>query len=436
MQNSLSATSTLLHKRISVGASNLPQAKTGGTRPFALTLVVLTLFFPVEASFYIMGLRLTATRLVFLVLAPILVAQFFSRVSNNRYRFVLSDLFVVLTGFWFIFAPSNVIGLPDALNHAGPEALEFCIGYFATRLLLSKHGQALSIVQLLCRVIAIVALVGLLDPLTGHSVSHEFLGRLTGYVTPGLGGDEYRMGILRASGPVEHPIWFGFICGMGLLMATSLPLRSRRFIAVASSLGLVMSISSAPLQCTFLGFGLLVYNRLTSGIRFKWMVLISVGVLLMILIFTVAENPIGFVISHFIYDPTSGYYRYWTWDRVIYYVSYSPWFGLGFGQMPEEIDHSIDALWLVLAIHYGWTGAVLVALSLIGTVSLPVSGQNVNLTRMESRLGTMLGIIIFLTLYISFTVHLLGILWVLTALLAGIRAHLGELGRLPRSAAA
>ena len=31
------------------------------------------------------------------------------------------------------------------------------------------------------------------------------------------------------------------------------------------------------------------------------------------------------------------------------HVSQSPWFGLGYGEMPEDINHSIDSLWLVLA---------------------------------------------------------------------------------------
>ena len=82
------------------------------------------------------------------------------KVSSGSYHFVLSDLFVTLTGFWMIYAPSMIDGLPDALNHAGPDVLEFCIGYMATRVLLSRHGHAISFIDLLCRVTAVVALLG------------------------------------------------------------------------------------------------------------------------------------------------------------------------------------------------------------------------------------------------------------------------------------
>ncbi len=41
--------------------------------PFVLTLILFTLFLPQELSFYILGLRLTVTRLIFLLLTPVLV---------------------------------------------------------------------------------------------------------------------------------------------------------------------------------------------------------------------------------------------------------------------------------------------------------------------------------------------------------------------------
>lgn len=401
------------------------------TLPFALRLVLITLCIPVEFSFYLFGLRLTATRLIFLILTPVLLAKFARKLTTNHYQFVFSDLFIVLIGCWFIYAPANMDGLTDALNHAGPDVLEFCIGYMTTRLLLAEHGDALSFVDLLCRLIAIVALFGLLDPLTGHYVVHDFGIALTGYRGNDFTGHyDYRMGLLRAAGPVEHPIWFGYLCGIGLLTALAIPVRSRGFVIVCCSLGAFFALSSAPLQCTFLGVGLLVYNRVMSEVPLRWLILMGAGAIAIIAAFLISNSPVAFIISHLIFDPSSGYYRYWTWDRVIYYVSQSPWYGLGYGSTPEEINHSIDSLWLVLAIRFGLPGVALTALAILGATSLPTSGRKINLTPMKSRLGTTLGILIFLTLYVAFTVDLIGTTWILTGLLIGVRAHLGELGQL------
>jgi hypothetical protein len=410
-------------------APNLAAARNGATIPFALTLVLLGLFLPIELSFYVLGLRFTVIRLVFLMLTPVLLVRLAQKVSAGRYRFILSDLFVVLTGFWLIYAPANVDGLAPALNHAGPDVLEFCIGYMTTRTLLSKHGQAISFVDLLCRIIAVVALLGLLDPLTGHHFIHELAAQLTGsQVTLENWHDAYRLGLLRATGPIEHPILYAFTCAIGLLIAVSTPIRWRRFVIFSCGSGVFFGLSSAPVFALFLGFGLIVYNRVMSRAPLHWLILIGGGAVVITAVFLLSSNPIGFVVSNLIYSPDSGYYREWTWDRVIFYVSQSPWYGLGFGVPPDDINHSIDSLWLVLARYYGFPGAVLVALSLIGAASLPTSGRNINLLPAESKLGTTLGILIFLTIYMGFTVHLWGTSWILAGLLIGVKAHLGELG--------
>jgi hypothetical protein len=117
------------------------------------------------------------------------------------------------------------------------------------------------------------------------------------------------------------------------------------------------------------------------------------------------------------------------------YVSQSPWVGLGYGERPEEINHSIDSLWLVLAIRSGYPGAVLVALSLFGAAAILSKGRKSDLTPVEAKLATTLGILLFLTAYIACTVHLWGTSWILTGLLIGTKAHLSELGYLRPDAA-
>ena len=174
-------------------------ARNEAALPLALKLIAITTFLPEELSFYILGLRFTAIRLILIVLTPLLLIRLGQRLAAGRYRFVLSDLFVFLAGFWMIYAPANVVGVGQALNHAGPTALEFCVGYMATRILLSEHGHALSFAALLCRIIAIVALLALLDPLTNRSLIHYLASQLTGYQKPLVTVDIYRLGLLRAT---------------------------------------------------------------------------------------------------------------------------------------------------------------------------------------------------------------------------------------------
>ena len=223
--------------------------------PFVLTLIVIGLFIPEELSFYVFGLRLTVIRLIFLLLTPVLLARWTQKVSAGRYRFVLSDLFVILAGFWLVYAPANVDGL-SGFNHAAPDVLEFCIGYMTTRLLLSEPGHALSFVDLLCRVIAVVALVGVLDPLINHRFAHDLAAQFgTPMHTIENWEDAYRLGLLRATGPIEHPILFGFTSVIGILLAVSIPIRGRGLAIVACSLGAIFAFSSAPIRPCFWDLG-------------------------------------------------------------------------------------------------------------------------------------------------------------------------------------
>jgi O-antigen ligase len=183
------------------------------------------------------------------------------------------------------------------------------------------------------------------------------------------------------------------------------------------------------------GFGLLLYNYLFSRISRRWAVLIVAGAVGITAVFLISDSVVGFIISNLTFSPESGYYREWTWQMVGLYVSQSPWVGLGFGRMPDEINHSIDSLWLVLSIQSGYPGAVLVGLSLVGAAPISTNGRNAVLTPAEAKLKTTLGILLFLTLYFAFTVHLWGSSWILIGLLIGTKAHLGELGYLRPGAA-
>lgn len=399
--------------------------------PLALTMIVVGLFIPQELSFYLFGLRLTVVRFLFLLLVPVLVAKAAGRLSAGRLRILPSDLLVIMTGFWLIYAPANLDGLALALNHAGPTALEFCIGYMSTRILLSERGQALQFANLLCRAISVVALLGALDPLTNHFLVRDLAGqigepnvRLLDWLA---NPDAYRLGLMRAMGPIEHPILFGFVCSVGVILAVAVPVRARVINVLACTLGAVLAFSSAPIQGMFMGFGLLAYNRLLWNVRRRWSFFFILSALAVVLIFSVSGNAVGFIISNLTFSPESGFYREWTWEAVTAYVSQSPWFGLGYGPLPEELNHSIDSLWLVLAIEAGYPGAVLVALSLMG--ANPFGGRRTE-TPEESILATTLGILLFLTIFIAFTVHLWGCTWILAGLLLGAKGHMTELGYL------
>jgi len=355
--------------------------------------------------------------------------------SVGRYRFVLSDLFVPLTGVWMFFSVSLSQGADMALAHAGPEVLEICIGYMTTRLLLTEHGHAVSFARLLSYTVAVVALLGALDPLTGHVFIHDWANKLTGYAGGGptvLTDDLYRHGLLRARGPLEQPLLFGFACCVGLVLACSTRMRARMLVIIACSVGLLFAAESAPILGAVLGLGLLLYDRILTLVSIKWSALIGVVIIAIFALYIVSDSPSTIIIRYFTLDSQTGYFRLWTWDLAMDLLRQSPWVGLGFIEFSGKYWlPTIDNMWMMFAVLYGYPGSVLLGLSIFGAMSLPTHGSRTNLPAVESKLAATFSIVLFLFMLIALTVHMWGSARILMGLLIGVRAHLGALGRLP-----
>jgi O-antigen ligase len=397
-----------------------------------LTLIAVVIFLPEELSFYLGQFRLTLIRLVLFSLAPALLIYFGQLLASRKRHLVLSDVLIVLTGIWMIVSPAIVIDLEYSLHHSAPNAAEFCGSYLAGRVLLSERGQSLRFVDLLCYVIAIVALIGVLDTITSAPTIHYFLAQLTGYTI--FYQTEYRLGIFRAMGTIEHPILFGIVCAVGLLLAVGSPIRAKGLTMAACGLGVLLSLSSAPVQAAIMGLGLLTYDRIFARFRWRWLLLIVIVALGIGASYAFTASPFAFIYGHLSIDPASYWARLYQWNTVGAIVLNSPWFGIGFElreltkQASFFVQASVDSLWLNLALVYGIPGAVLVGLSMLSATCYPAAAPNVNLTIEESKLATTLSVVIFLVSLLGFTVHFWGVTWMLVGLLVGVRAHLADLG--------
>jgi hypothetical protein len=396
-----------------------------------LKLIAVVIFLPEELSFYIFQFRLTVIRLILFLLTPILLVHLSQLLALGKRHLVFSDILIVSTLIWMIVSPAVVVDLEYSLHHSAPYAFELCGSYLAGRVLLSERGQAQSFVNLMCYVIAIVALVGLPDALTSTPFTHDFVGQLTGYRIPQ--GDA-RLGILRAAGPIEHPILFGMVCAVGLLLSVASPIQAKSLTIAACGLGVMLSLSGAPIQAAILGLGLLAYDRILAHFRSRWSVLIGFAALGIGALYAVSSSPLAFILTRLLFDPMSYWTRMYQWNTVGDIVLSYPWFGIAFNLREVArgtssfIFSSVDSLWLNLALVYGIPGAILVGLSMVGIVFYPASGRGVNLTMEESKLATTLGVLIALVILVGFTVDFWEASWMLTGLLVGVRAHLADLG--------
>jgi hypothetical protein len=400
--------------------------------PLAMKLILVSWFLPEGLSFFVAGLRLNVVRVLFLILTPVVFTRFANKVASGRYRFVASDAFVPAAAFWMFLGPCVLYGLSDSLAHSGPVVLEYLIAYMVTRVLLEENGQALAFLSMLCAVIACIVLDASLDTLTGRYFTRDLVSALTGFQKDWAAGaeDNFRFGLLRAAGPIEHPILFGLIAGVGLLIAVTVKIRFRTFCIAVCGLGTVICFSSAPEQGVLMGFGLLIYGRVMAGMRVKWLLIVGGLATIALTLFLASNAPFGLLFDIATIDPQTAYYRLYIWNLLGPYVLQSPWFGV----FTENLEYqgSVDSLWLVLSLTYGIPCAIFVGLSLIGSCSLPTDPDRAYLGRSETQAGTVLGIIMAVIIFMGFTVHFWGSAWILVGLLTGLRAHLGERGALNR----
>ncbi len=406
--------------------------------PLVLVLIALAMFLPEETSFFFGELRLTICRLLLLLIAPAVLFGFVRSMVSGHYRFVWSDVLVPVTGLWMFVGPTEIVGLDKTLVFSGISALEFCIPYMAARVFLAERGQAVALVRFLCIAIATIGVLAIFDEFSGRFVLREIVGSFTGYHKRPIDyATLVRGSLFRATSTLEHPILLGTASLFGLLMATTMRGALRQFMLAGPVVGLALSVSSAPISGAVIGFGALLYNKLLRDFPFRWSFLFASAAGVTLFIFSAHPRPWGFIFNHLTFDAASGYYRLLQWDFAGGLIMKSPIIGIGpfyDYAAASGLSPTIDSLWLQMAMSFGIPGSILLGLSYITacSISMDIGNKSLNLTKQERQLGFVLSLIIGLTVYIGFTVYYWGSVSVLISFLAGIRAHLGALGALPR----
>lgn len=404
----------------------------GDQVPLLLAVIVIAIFIPEAFGYFVGDFRLTIERTILILAAPFYIVAFGGLIASNRYRFVLSDLLVPVAMLWMLLAQAQTDGLDKAIKAAGGAAIDFAGPYLAMRSLIKTNTQAQRIAGLFCVTAGVAGFLGILDVVTNQHILREGLASLTGYrfYAPRDAGD-YRLGFLRAQGPLEHPILYGIVMGYALLLSRALSGGKQMFCRVGCAVGVFLSASSAAWTSVALGVVLAIYGRHVKLAR-KWMLLMVPAALASALFILAMSRPFGWLLNHLTLDASSGYVRLMIWDAAGADVLDSPIFGIGATDdwfRPSWMPNSVDSLWLRLAMVYGIPGSLLMALALISAASLRCRLTEENRGRLTDKdivLSETLGIIIFLVIYTSFTVDYWGSAWFMLGIIAGLRAFLGQ----------
>jgi hypothetical protein len=398
--------------------------------PFVPALYAVSALLPQALNIRPGGIMLTMPRLVLLAALPAIALRVM-RGGRPGFRFGTTDALVLLAGGWMFLAVTMTQGIARAAVGATVMSLELCGGYFLIRGFLTRPGEAVAVAQVLATVIAIDGVLSVLDVIEQRPVLLQLAGALTGYVQTWQ--QDYRHGLMRALGMQEHPIQLGNVCSYGAVLAATLMRGARRVLVLAGCvIGLAASNSSAPIMAFVLAFGFLAYHKLFASVRSRWQILFAGFASALAALFLLHPAPFGFLIMHTSSVPQDGFYRLLIWNVVGPLVMARPLFGLGlesdFAQQ-FHVNNTIDCFWLASAANFGIVGSALFALILLTSCGRPLPAGS--LPPADARLGRALGLIVFMMFLVGMTVHFWGTVWLLLAVFAGLRRHLGDLAAKP-----
>src|SRR5436190_986544 len=181
----------------------------------ALKLLMAALFLPEGFSFFIGDFRLTVARLLLICFSVAAVIRLCGRIGTAAYACIPSDVLAVIAAIWMVIAAMITSGPANGLKGGGALALDFVGAYFVFRSFLGSIDSSVRIVVFGCKLIVVVVLIALLDPLTGKLFTYEAIKGITGYRKVAYevaifaqAETLYRDGSIRAMGPMEHSILF------------------------------------------------------------------------------------------------------------------------------------------------------------------------------------------------------------------------------------
>ena len=333
--------------------------------PWPVLLLIASFLCPTELSLYIAGLRFPPHRVALFILFPIAIMRLLSQRGLKLRGF---DIFFILFNIWTVAIYMYHEGGQPGLVYGGSQALESLGGYLVARTWVRNEMELRATLMALGWAIFVAALIALPETLLGQIYTHDLLRQLTGYYHPI--GIEQRLGLTRAYGVFDHPIHYGTFCATMAAMfwyaerKTAARFKKAGLIASATVLGL----SSAPLLCLGLQGGMLVWDRITRGLKGRAMLTFLVIAGLYIGASLVStRGPIAVIATSMTLDPWTGFYRLQIWENGMNNVWMYPITGLGLAEWDRPswmFSSTIDAFWLVIMIRTGIPAFFLLAIAL------------------------------------------------------------------------
>jgi hypothetical protein len=368
---------------------------------------------------YIESLRMSIYRIVLLVMVLPCLGMW---MTGKAGRIRTGDMALLLFSFWCTLSLIVIHGISPSVQPAGIGFVETLGPYLLARCYIHDADDFYNVVRLLFRIVVLLLPFAIVEFVTGQNISRELFAAILPTLSDAM---PPRLGLTRVQSVFDHPIVFGLCTGgifalVHLVLGYQRDLFQRSFRTGIVGATSILSLSSGPVIAITAQGGLLLWNSLLGAIKIRWKILIGLLVLLVLSIEAVANrSALDIVVSYFLFEPGSYWFRLVIWTYGSASVSNHPLFGVGLNEWerPEWMASSIDNFWLFLAVRYGLPAAFLMLLAFVSIFSAVGLRKGLDAKLIEYRTGFLITMTAFFL--VGWTVHFWDAAYVLFLFLMG-----------------
>jgi hypothetical protein len=338
---------------------------------------------------YVGPLRMSLYRFVLIVMIlPCLSMWVVGKAGRKR----IADIALML--FWIWCALSFIMnnGLAATVAPSGMAFIETLGAYLLARCYIRDAEDFYNTIQLLFWIVLFLLPFAIIECLTGHNI----LRALFDVVFPSRPDAPLVRGALtRVQSVFDQPILFGVFTGSIVALVYLVLGYQKSFFQRVVRTGIVagtslLSLSSGPLASIVCQLFLLLWNGLLATIKFRWIILIGLSVLLYSAIELAANrSALEIIVSFILFDPASYWFR-----RLIFQYAWAsalnhPLYGVGLNEWerPETMLLSIDNFWLIQAVTHGLPAAFLLLLNFFSIALATAFKKGLSAKLIEYRTG-------------------------------------------------
>ena len=350
-------------------ASDRTYSDASGFGKVVLYIFLISLI--ISFSFKVGGLRLTPYRIVLLVMfVPLLV----SWVAGLCGRFRIADFALVGFTIWMYMSYLVNQGL-DQVELATITMIETLGPYLLARRYVRSRENFLVVGKILFGILLLFTLVVFLENTRGSRLFEKVYSVFGSAFSLGT---ERRMGLIRSSGPFEHPILYGVFCAIPFAILYHMPRQGqdgpaglrKAWVSLVTTF---YSLSMGAFLNVFVQVGLIAWNWIFRRFSARWWWLTGLTIFGYVFVDVFSNRtPFEVFITYASFNYGNAYMRVVIFIEGMVSVRANPLFGFGYccWIRPDWMWSipSVDNFWLLITMRHGIPAFLMVLLAYVSVI--------------------------------------------------------------------